>query len=174
MIVDYNEAWPRYFGEVQEYLTEVLTGDVRSVEHVGSTAVAGVPSRPIIDIHLAVLDAEAMGRVIEALATMGYVHDGDRGVPGREAFRRKGPDVPFRNPKRDWFPHHLYASVSGELELERHIAFRDHLRSHEDDRNAYAALKRSLLDEHGQDREAYEQGKAEFTEALLQRVGFSG
>ncbi len=174
MIVDYNEAWPRYFGEVKDFLREVLAGDARSVEHVGSTAVEGVPSRPIIDIHVAVLDAEAMGRVIDALATLGYVHDGDRGVPGCEAFRRKGPDVPFRDPKRDWFPHHLYASVEGTPHLARQIAFRDHLRTHENDRDAYAEQKRALLAEHGHDREAYERGKIEFTDAALQRAGFSG
>jgi GrpB-like predicted nucleotidyltransferase (UPF0157 family) len=170
MIVEYNEAWPRHFREVQDYLQEVLAEDVRSVEHVGRTAVEGSLSKPIIDIHLAVRDAEAMVRVIAALDTMGYVHDGDRGVPGREAFRRKGPDVPFQNPKRDWFPHHLYASVRGGAGLDRHITFRDHLRSSPADREAYAELKKSLIAEHGHDREAYERGKAEFTDAVLARA----
>jgi GrpB-like predicted nucleotidyltransferase (UPF0157 family) len=174
MIVEYNEAWPKHFAEVREYLESVLATDVTSIEHVGSTAVAGSVSKPIIDIHLAVPDAGAMARVIETLATLGYVHEGDGEVAGREAFRRKGPDVPFRDPKRDWFPHHLYASVEGEAGLERHVAFRDHLRSHGADRDAYAELKRSLLAEHGHDREAYELGKAEFTDAVLARAGYTG
>lgn len=172
MIVDYNEAWPRHFNEVKAYLEEVLGQDVRSVEHVGSTAVEGLPSKPTVDIHLAVPDAEAMRRVMDALATMGYVHDGDHGIPGCEAFRRKGPDVPFQNPKRDWFPHYLFASVEGESQLKRHVAFRDHLRSNEADRDAYVALKRALIAEHGHDREAYEKGKVEFTEGVLQRAGY--
>jgi len=171
MIVDYNETWPRHFGEVRDYLQEVLSQDLQSIEHVGSTAVEGSVSKPIIDIHLAVRDAEAMTRVISALDTMGYVHEGDSAVPGREVFRRKGPDVPFRNPKRDWFPHHLFASVEGEEGLERHVAFRDHLRSDQSDREAYGELKRSLIAEHGHDRDAYERGKAEFTDAVLARVG---
>lgn len=172
MIVDYNEAWPRHFNEVRDYLTGELAGDVRSIEHVGSTAVEGVQSKPIIDIYLAVADADSMSRVIDTLASLGYVHDGDGQVPGREVFRRKGPDVPFQDPKRDWFPHHLYASIEGNSELERHVAFRDHLRSHPDDRDAYSALKKSLIAEHGQDREGYERGKTEFTEAVLTRAGY--
>ena len=174
MILDYNETWPRHFGEVSEYLEEVLSTDVKSVEHVGGTSVEGSVCKPIIDIHLVVIDRDALTRVLEALAVLGYVHEGDRGIPGRETFRRKGPDVPFRDPKRDWFPHSLQASIEGEAELGRRIALRDFLRSHPDDRDAYAALKRSLIDVHGQDREAYERGKAEYADRMLARAGYRG
>ena len=129
MIVDYKDSWPRHFEEVRAVLAEHLEDDVASIEHVGSTAVPGLPGKPIVDIHLAVPDAESMTRVIDKLAVLGYVHAGDQGIPGREAFKRKGPDVPFIEPKRDWYPHHLYASVRGASELERHVLFRDHLRA---------------------------------------------
>ncbi len=172
MIVEYNETWPRHFSEVRDYLQEVLSPDVQSVEHVGGTAVEGSVCKPIVDIHLAVRDGEAMARVLGALATMGYVHEGDGESPGCETFRRKGPDVPFRDPKRDWFPHSLKASIEGEAELRRRVALRDHLRNNPADREAYAALKKSLIDLHGHDREPYERGKAEFTAAMLARAGY--
>jgi len=174
MIVDYKESWPRHFEEVRSCLAEQLGADAGSIEHVGSTAVPGLLGKPIVDIHIAVPDADAMSRIIEKLAVMGYIHEGDKGIPGREAFRRKGPDVPFIDPKRDWYPHHLYASIRGATELERHILFRDHLRSNEADREAYASLKQQLVEEHGHDREAYQAGKDDFINATLAKAGYTG
>ena len=171
MIVDYDEAWPRHFSEVKDCLERILAEHIQSVEHVGSTSVPGIVAKPIIDIHVVVRDDQEMGQVVESLAVLGYVHEGDGGIPGRERFRRKGPDVPFLDPKRDWYPHHLYASLEGAVELERHLTFRDHLRKDEADREAYAELKRSLVAEHGYDREAYQEGKTDFIEAVLARAG---
>jgi len=171
MIVDYKDSWPRHFQEVRAVLADELDDDVHSIEHVGSTAIPEVPGRPIVDVHLGVPDREAMERVIDRLAGLGYVHEGDRGVPGRETFRRKGPDVPLTTPKRDWYPHHLYALLTGTPEMERHLVFRDHLRADAEDREAYIRLKRRLVEEHGSDREAYEAGKEEFIEKILEKAG---
>jgi len=102
---------------------------------------------------------------------MGYIYEGDRGVMGSEAFRRRGPDVPLRDPKRDWAPHHLYASVEGSRELGRHLARRDHLREVEADRDAYAALKRDLGGRDDMGLEAYTAGKSEFIEGTLGQEG---
>ena len=110
-----------------------------------------------------------MDTLLRDLGRMGYAHQGDLGVPGREAFRRKGPDVPLRSPKRDWAPHDLYASAAGGSELARHLMFRDRLRQHREDRDAYADLKRRLAVSHATDVAAYVDGKTEFIEEMLRR-----
>ena len=170
-IADYNESWPRHFEEIQLCLVEQLGGDRVTVEHVGSTAVPGLAAKPIIDIHIVVRTEADMDAVIVGLTELGYIHEGDQGIEGRQSFRRRGPDVPLREPKRDWFPHHLYASVEGARELARHLAFRDHLRATEETRVAYADLKRRLVQEHGHDREAYTAGKTDFVLDILARAG---
>jgi GrpB-like predicted nucleotidyltransferase (UPF0157 family) len=48
-----------------------------------------------------------------------------------------------------------------------HIAFRDHLRSNDAVRDAYADLKRKLAVEHPHDRLAYTEGKTEFIALVL-------
>ncbi len=79
--------------------------------------------------------------------------------------------MPLRDPKRDWAPHHLYVSVEGSRELDRHLALRDYLREEEADRDAYAALKRDLAGGEDIDLEAYTAGKSEFIEGILGKEG---
>ncbi len=168
-ISDNNPAWPAWFEEVKACLLEELSeesGIVR-VEHIGSTAVPGLAAKPILDIHVVIGDESQLGRMIGQLAHLGYIYEGDRGVMGQEAFRRRGPDVPLRDPKRDWAPHHLYVSVEGGRELDRHLALRNHLREEEADREAYSALKRDLAGREGIDLEGYTAGKSEFIEGIL-------
>lgn len=171
VISDYNEAWPVWFEEIADCLWEELSAEssLLKVEHVGSTAVPGLPARPTLDIHVVAAGASSMDTLIRELGRMGYAHQGQLGVPGREVFRRKGPDAPFRIPKRDWAPHRLYASAAGSRELERHLVFRDRLRQHRDDRDAYADLKRRLAVSHATDVQAYLDGKTEFVEEMLRQ-----
>ena len=172
-ISDYNEAWPARFDEVRTCLLEELPedGGIVGIEHVGSTAVPGLAAKPIIDIHVVIAEDSHLGPMIGQLAHLGYIYEGDRGVLGREAFRRRGPDVPLRDPKRDWEPHHLYVSVEGSRELDRHLTLRDHLREDEANREAYAALKRDLAAREDIDLEAYTAGKTQFIEAILAEAG---
>jgi GrpB-like predicted nucleotidyltransferase (UPF0157 family) len=169
-ISEYSEDWPRAFEELQERLSEGLSGLDVTVQHVGSTAVPGLASKPILDIHVSVGAGSEMETVIDRLAALGYMREGEVGVMGREAFRRKGPDVPFRDPKRDWFPHHLFASPGSDGEIVRHLAFRDHLRATDEDRNAYGTLKRRIASEHPDDPDAYGMGKREFIEGILAKL----
>ena len=129
--------------------------------HVGSTAVPGLAAKPIIDLDVVVASRDEVPRAIEALDRLGYAHRGDLGVPGREAFR--GPaTVPG---------HHLYLCAADSSELRRHLAFRDHLRSHPGSAAEYARLKRDLAARHQGDREAYTRGKTAFVEEILRAAG---
>lgn len=90
----------------------------------------------------------------------GYEYRGNLGVSGREAFGAKPDD----------FSHHLYVCPPDSREYRRHVAFRNHLRAHADDANAYAFLKRKLALQFGTDREGYNQAKSDFVERILQRT----
>jgi GrpB-like predicted nucleotidyltransferase (UPF0157 family) len=48
------------------------------------------------------------------------------------------------------------------------VLFRDYLRGHEETRRAYAALKRSIAEEHPSDRKSYTQGKQEFIRRVIE------
>lgn len=62
-------------------------GDVAvAVEHVGSTAVPGLAAKPIIDLDVVVRSSDDVPTAVRLLESLGYRHEGDLGVPGREAF----------------------------------------------------------------------------------------
>jgi len=158
-IVEYDSAWPVIFETLAARLREHLTNLVLRVEHVGSTAVPGLAAKPIVDIDAIVASAAEIPLAIERLATIGYVHEGNLGVEGRE---------PFRPPAGEQ-RHHLYLLAEGANELRRHLAFRDALRADARLRSEYGALKRFLADRHSTDVAAYTAGKDAFVEAALLR-----
>lgn len=57
-----------------------------AIEHVGSTAVPGLAAKPIIDLDVVIADRTDLPTVIQRLRPLGYHHEGNLGVPGREAF----------------------------------------------------------------------------------------
>lgn len=156
VIEDYDPFWPEQFEELRSRLAKALDGVATAIEHVGSTAVPGLAAKPVIDVDVHLKSAADLPRVIAALASIGYQHRGDLGVPGREAFR-----APAGN-----FPHHLYVCAC-DNEFRRHIVFRDYLRTRPEAASAYAQLKRKLAHEYGKDREAYTKAKTEFVESIL-------
>jgi GrpB-like predicted nucleotidyltransferase (UPF0157 family) len=169
-IVPYDPIWPQQFEELREVLAEKLRALTLGIEHVGSTAVPGLPAKPILDVDIVIATQKDLAPAVAALQELGYEHQGDLGIPGREAFRYSGRDVPRNGSGREWPRHHLYACVEGNRELRRHLAFRDYLRQHPEEIATYSALKYKLAEEFAMDRHAYAEAKSEFVVTILGRV----
>ena len=156
-IVEYDPSWPEVFEEHRRHLLTALGGTARTVEHIGSTAVPGLAAKPIVDIMVTVDNPDDEATYLRPLEEVGYV------------LRVREPDHRmFRTPERDVQVHIWRAGCADE---ERHLLFRDHLRSNPDDRAAYAALKRSLAG-HWRDVNYYAEAKGPFirrTEELARR-----
>ncbi|KAF0196064.1 MAG: hypothetical protein FD169_1130 [Bacillota bacterium] len=161
IIVDYDPAWPGLFNTLKSSV-EMSLGEVAlSIEHVGSTSVPGLAAKPIIDMDV-IVRAEDLGKATALLANIGYVHDGDGGIPGRERFR-----PPTGLPK-----HHLYVCAADNPELKHHLQFRDYLRAHPDAAAEYGLLKKHLAAVYGDDREGYSVAKTEFITTILSRCSY--
>jgi len=159
IIEDYDPRWPEQFEVLRARIAPVLGPLAAAIEHIGSTAVPGLAAKAVIDIDVLLRSAADLPEAINLLATLGYQYRGDLGVPGREAFRPPPNDL----------PHHLYVCAPECLEYARHILFRNHLRGHPEDARSYERLKRALAVEFRNDREAYNQAKTRFVEAVLRR-----
>jgi GrpB-like predicted nucleotidyltransferase (UPF0157 family) len=145
-----------------------LDGLVLRVEHVGSTAVPGLSAKPIIDIDVVIRSRPVLPDVIARLATLGYRHQGDLDIPGREAFAsNNGVVAPTDGTRRLWPAHNLYVCAEDSDELHRHLRFRDWLRANAAGAAEYAKLKAELAAVHRHDRDAYTLGKTAFVEAAL-------
>ena len=170
VIVDYDPQWPVLFAELRAVLWAALGDVALAIEHVGSTSVPGLAAKPIIDLDVVIEFTARLPDAIRCLAGLGYSHEGDKGIPGREAFARAGPDVPRNGTGRTWPHQHLYACAQDSTELARQLAFRDYLRAHPDAALAYERLKRQLAEKFRDDRDAYCDGKSTFVEEVLRRA----
>lgn len=156
VVVDYDPEWPALFAALKDRAASALGPFAARIEHVGSTAVPGLAAKPIIDMDVLLWREKDRPTAVAALEKIGYHHEGELGIRGREAFR-----WPEGEPR-----HHLYLCMPGSEEFRRHVAFRDYLRSHPDLQLAYADLKRRLAERYREDRDAYTEGKTAFIEGV--------
>jgi GrpB-like predicted nucleotidyltransferase (UPF0157 family) len=72
----YDPDWPRRFDQEATRIKDALGDLALRIDHIGSTAVTGLPAKPIVDIAVAVarLDPEQPYR--EPLQRIGYDYGG--------------------------------------------------------------------------------------------------
>lgn len=170
ILVPHNPAWAAEFEDLRRVYATGLGGLILRIEHVGSTAVPGLAAKPILDIDIVMPDYEAFSAIASALAELGYTHNGDQGIPQREAFKEQDASAPYTQPRRRWMKHHLYVCPEGGAELRRHVAFRDALRARADLRQEYERLKLAIAARCGDDRKLYASIKETECRDFVQRV----
>jgi GrpB-like predicted nucleotidyltransferase (UPF0157 family) len=161
-IVPYSCEWPELFALEVRRIQEACAGIVRVIEHIGSTAIPGMPAKPILDL-MPGLDLFQDGlETIEPLKRLGYEYAGENGIPGRYYFRllHEGKSVV-----------HVHMFEIGTQNWQRHLIFRDQLRTNPAAAMQYAELKKELAARFRNDREAYTNGKSEFINSILQKAG---
>jgi GrpB-like predicted nucleotidyltransferase (UPF0157 family) len=160
-IVAYDPAWPALFIAESARIRDTLGVSLPiSLEHMGSTAIPGCAAKPVLDILGGYPAGSDVRQYVEALVAAGYVHRGEQGIPGREFFRRGDPRS-----------FHLHLAVEQGQFWREHLAFRDALRSRNDLRDAYVALKLELARRFPADRESYIEGKTAFVRDVVARNG---
>src|SRR5688572_18049289 len=88
-LAPYDPRWASLYAADAAELASTLGDRMRAVEHFGSTAVAGLCAKPIIDILVAFVEWPLNSPDREALISLGYEYLGESGVAGREYFRRR-------------------------------------------------------------------------------------
>ena len=151
-VLPYDPAWKAAFDTIRQELEQGLGDLVCTIHHVGSTSVEGLAAKPIIDLDLVIRDRADLPAAAEKLAAMGYVHQGDLGIPDREAFG-------YRDKPHLW-RHNLYVCPADSRELHRHLTFRDYLRAHPEAAAEYGAIKLEGARLHPEDIDGYMAHKA--------------
>jgi len=161
-LAEYDSAWPERFLEEEAKVRSALGDRALQVEHVGSTSVPNLAAKPIVDMVLVVADSAREEEYVPALEQAGYA------LTIRES---------------DWFEHrllktperdvHLHVFSTGCEEVERMLAFREHLRADDDDRELYERTKRELAGRTWEHVQHYADSKTEVVEQIMSRVGGS-
>ena len=165
IVLPYDEAWKTAFEAIKAEIESALGELILGIEHVGSTSVEGMSAKPCIDLDVIIKDDSMLDAVIERLAGIGYIHEGDLGIKGREAF--KYTDKPHL------MTHHLYVCTESSDELRRHIVFRDFLRNNPDAAKRYSAVKEMAAKLYPNDIDKYIEYKSPCIQELYVQCGLT-
>lgn len=159
VIADYDPAWPQRFRAEATKIHNALGERVQRLEHIGSTAVPGLPAKPIIDILLVVENSADEGSYLPGLEQAGYqLRVREPGFDEHRMVRNREKDV------------HIHVFSTGSSEINRHVLFRDHLRRHEGDRQRYAAVKRDLARRAWPSMQHYAEAKTEVVDQMTAHI----
>lgn len=154
----YDPGWQDAYAEEVERLRSVAGESITEFQHVGSTAVEGLPAKPVVDLLAVVPALERTDALVEALEASGYECRPDATVPDRR-FLAKGP--------RSNRTHYLSLTEGDSGYYREAIAFRDALRADDALRDSYAARKRELAARYPKDRDSYTAAKDMFIQGVL-------
>lgn len=165
-IVSYDPNWPIMFVDESEHLRNTFPSSIiKRIEHFGSTAIPGLPAKPIIDVLVEVSSHdEVEQKVVPILEEDGYGY-----------FYRPILDGP---PEYDWFikrddqgsrSHHIHM-VEAESPLWERLYFVEYLKEFPEEAKNYAQLKLELATKFPNDRIAYTKSKTDFIVPLTRKA----
>ncbi|MBS1904779.1 MAG: GrpB family protein [Bacteroidetes bacterium] len=155
----YDPAWPLRF-EAEAAALRTVLGDAPTIIHIGSTAVEGLAAKPIVDIMIGVHSLDDAATMIAPIVSLGYqyIPEYEAEMPERRYFKKLRAD--------GIHTHHIHLVEAGSPFWERHVYFRDRLRSDRELAAQYADLKKELAERYRNDRVAYTDAKTNFIVAV--------
>jgi GrpB-like predicted nucleotidyltransferase (UPF0157 family) len=152
----YSKQWKTIYDEEASTIRNTIGTNFTEMQHIGSTAILGIKSKPIIDIAIMLPSLHDADNLILPLANISYVYDKPSSSSERFFFR-KGKPVKF----------HLSLTAPNVTFWRRQILFRDYLNSHQSVAKEYEELKMKMIEEDPGGGESYLNTKSSFVEKVL-------
>jgi GrpB-like predicted nucleotidyltransferase (UPF0157 family) len=169
-LVSHDPGWAALYAEESELLISTFGDVILAIEHVGSTAIPGIPAKPIIDIDIGVESLDVAQAMKDRFSRIGYEHRPY--VPGK-SFGDMAEQELYVRGSEESRTHYVHVTVYGSDYWNRALLFRDYLRQNACRAQEYAALKTRLAQENPEDRSAYTRGKGDFISETLEIAGKS-
>jgi GrpB-like predicted nucleotidyltransferase (UPF0157 family) len=165
-VVDHDPRWAMVALDACHAVRSACDELIVDVQHVGSTAVADLPAKPVLDIAAAVVTFDAIPEIIRGLNRLGYLYRGDHGDAGGHLFVvESSPNIRTV---------HLHIVEHSGSQWRNYVLFRDLLRHRPAIRKRYAVLKRDIASICRDDRQLYAALKADFIRRTLAGLDDSG
>ncbi len=161
VLVQHDPAWFHLFEEEASRLGAIFGPEVISIHHAGSTAIQGIKAKPILDFLIMVHDIDRIDQYDGKMVDYGYEAIGENGIEGRRFFTRTVGDTRVYN---------IHVFEIGHPEIERMLNFRDYLRAHLEEAQAYSRLKEALAKKYPGDIDSYTEGKSEFINEMIRKA----
>ncbi|NBJ93548.1 GrpB family protein [Parablautia muri] len=161
-LLSHQEEWNKNAENVILELKQLFGNAAVDIQHVGSTAIASIYAKPIIDIVIGLRDLDDISRYMKLLKEHGFVFRGED-VAGQMLFVMGDFEKETRT-------HHIHAVKWNGTEWNNYINFRDYLNCHPDKATLYDTCKKKLALQFPDDRRNYTEGKRECIECLLKEA----
>lgn len=159
-ISEYDPRWKSLFRDVASRLRESLGDSAVRIDHVGSTSVAGLAAKPIIDIQISVRNYDDFSTYQTKIENVGFVLREENPDRTKRYFR----EIPGNRRT------HVHVREAGSYSEQVTLLFRDFLRVHPDDCLRYAQEKHRLMKLYRAERPKYVEGKGPIVWDILQKA----
>lgn len=153
IVKEYNFDYPKMYQEEEKKIKKILKDNLVFIEHIGSTSIPNLKSKPIIDILISVNSLEDVDLKKNEFEKIGYEYMGEFGIKNRRYLRKGGDERTHQI--------HIFHK-DDEFNLNRHLTFKKYLLSHPDVCKEYGDLKEKLALKFPYDIDGYCDGKKEF------------
>ena len=160
----HKPSWLEKFQQEAKSLQKIFGQEMLSIHHIGSTSIADIKAKPIIDILVVLKDTDGISGFDVDMIQLGYVVRGqclDAEVPGTVGrfYYSKNID--------DIRSHQVHIMKIGHEDIEAKLAFRDYLRQHPDIAKRYTKLKEIVAKQNPNDIVGYINGKNDFIKSTI-------
>lgn len=161
-LLDYNPEYSRIFIEEKKNLEKIFNGKYIKIEHVGSTSIKNIKSKPIIDILLTCTDLDKFIKY-----TKKYVEGETYTI--KEQNTDEG-DFLIRKEEDGKVKAFIHVLPDDSVHAKNYILFRDYLNNDIDEAKRYEKLKLDLLKKFSNDRPSYTAGKDEYIKSIIKKA----
>lgn len=161
-LLDYREDYKEIYEEEKEELLKIYKDKIYQIDHVGSTSIKGIKSKPIIDILIQTNDLEDFKKFTES------------NVEGEIYTVKKEPtlggDYLIRKEEDEKVKALIHVYQTGDMNGVTSIMFRDYLNNHEEERKRYEELKIELYKKYKDERKKYTSGKDKYIKEVINKA----
>ena len=161
-IMDYREDYAKIYEKEKENLLKIYKDKISSIEHVGSTSIKNIKSKPIVDILVQTDDLEDFIKFTESNV------EGDIYTVKKEP--TLGGDYLIRKEEDGKVKAFIHVYKTGDMNGITSIMFRDYMNSHEDEKKHYEELKIELYKKYKNDRKQYTLGKDKYIKEIINKA----
>jgi len=155
ILKEHNPQYKEWYKtEEQNILKNINADDIIRINHIGSSAVKGLLSKPTVDILLEVDGGCDISRLVTGLKSIGWGLMKKETAPMKMSFSKGYTPDGFADKV-----YHLHVRYFGNWD---ELYFRDYLIEHSDIANEYGELKLRLLKDFEHNRDEYTEAKSEF------------
>ena len=155
----HNPMWTQMAITLIEELKSIMGADAIDIRHVGSTAIYGIPAKPLIDIAVGVKDVSIYKKYVDIFEKHNIRLLGDL-VEEQMLFCKSTEGCDDRT-------HHIHFVEYNSYRWENYQNMRDYCNSHPTVAKAYGDLKSKLASEHANERSIYHDSKHDFIEEVV-------